>query len=63
MQTCSLADQFEVVDIDTENEFKLPVVEKAFPSGDRLNIALQKLFGEVILPLFATHWVAIQTQT
>jgi len=56
---CLLADELEIVDVDTEYKLESTVAEQALPAGDGLKITLRELLGEVVSPVFATHRVAI----
>ena len=56
---CLFADEFEIVNIDTENKLESTVVRQALPAWDGLKVTLRKLLGEVVPLIFATHRVAI----
>ena len=51
LQVFCLADQLEVIHVNTENQLELLVDEQALPSGDGLKVALQELVREVVLPV------------
>ena len=56
---CLLANELEIVDVDTEDKLESTVVEQALPAWDGLKVTLQELLGEVVFPVFATHRVAV----
>ena len=53
------SDEFEIVNINTEDQFEPTVEKETFPARNRFEIALQELLREVVLPVFATHWAAV----
>ena len=57
-----LADQLEVIHVNTEDQLERLVEEQALPSGDGLKVALQELVREVVLPVFPRHGVSVQRQ-
>jgi len=56
------ANQFEVIDVDTENQLEWSVGEQTLPPGQLFEAALQELVREVVSPILPRHGVAVQRQ-
>ena len=48
MEVSLFSDEFKVVDVNTEDQFKPSVEKETFPPCDRLKITLQEFLREVV---------------